>query len=101
MSEAASIHATEKASTTSSRLVPHQPLNWEIVRQGEEAMRRLAKGQSWDDWVRVMRAFDIGRSTAMLEAKKNEPQGPRYREALRRWLRCHPAFESIDKSDRS
>jgi hypothetical protein len=101
MSDAASIPATEKAPTTSSRLVPHQPSNSDIVRQGEEAMARLANGQSWEDWVKVMRALDSGRSTAMLEANKNEPQGPRYREAFRKWLRCHPAFEVIHKSDRS
>jgi hypothetical protein len=101
MFEAASIPVMEKAPTTSSRLVPHQPSKIEVLRQGEEAMMRLAKGATWQDQILVMRALDIGRSTAMLEANTNEPQGPRYREAFRKWLRCHPAFEAIHKSDRS
>lgn len=83
------------------RLVPHQPSNMEIIRMGEEAMERLAKGQSWEVWVKVMRALDAGRSTAMLEANSNRPQGPRYKKAFRKWLRLHPAFKSIDKSDRN
>jgi hypothetical protein len=99
--EAAGVSVTEKAPITPSRLVLVQPSKVEILRQGEEAMPRLAKGATWEDWVRIMRALDIGRSTAMLEAKKNEPQGPHYREAFRKWLRCHPAFEAIHKSDRS
>ena len=101
MSDAASIPITEKALITSSRLVPHQPLKSEKIRQGEEAMARLEKGQSWDDWVKVMGALDIGRSTAMLQAKTNRPFGPRYTAAFGKWLRCHPAFESIHKTDRS
>ena len=79
----------------------HQPSKAEVIRRGEEAMTHLAAGRSWDDWVAVMRVLDIARTAAMLEANTNKPQGPRYREAYRKWLRLHPAFEAIDKSDRS
>jgi len=101
MSDAASIPATEKAPTTSSRLVPHQPSKIEILRQGEEAMERLAKGASWEDGVKVMHALAIGRTTAMLEANTNRPFGSRYTAAFAKWLRLHPLFELIHKSDRS
>jgi hypothetical protein len=101
MFEADGIPATEKAPTTSSRLGPPQPSKMEIIRQGEQAMARLAGGASWEDWTRVIRALDIGRSTALLEAKTNAPQGPRYREAFRKWLRLHQPFEDIHKSERS
>jgi hypothetical protein len=99
--EAAGIPVTEKGPIAPSRLAPHQSSRIEILRQGEEAMARLAKGQSWEDWIRVMRALDIGRSTAMLEAGTNRPFGPRYTAAVAKWLRLHPAFEAIHSSDRS
>jgi len=99
--EAVDIPAIEKAAANPSRLAPHQPSKSDILRQAEEAMTRLAKGQNWDDWVKVMRAFDMGRSTAMLEANTNRPFGPRYTAAFGKWLRCHPAFEAVHKTDRS
>jgi len=83
------------------RLESHQPSKREVIRLGEEAMVRLAFGRSWEDWTHVMRALDIGRSTAMLEAGTNRPQGHRYREAFRKWLRLYEVFEALDKSDRS
>src|SRR5262249_19607625 len=99
--EAVDIPVIEKTAANPSRLVPHQPSKSDILRQAEEAMTRLAKGQSWDDWVKVMRAFDMGRSTAMLEANTNRPFGPRYTAAFGKWLRFHPAFEAVHKTDRS
>jgi len=101
MFEAAGVPVSDTAAATAPapRLVRHQPSKIEIVRLGEEAMTR--QGQSWEDWIKVMHALDTARSTAMLEANSNKPEGPRYREAYRKWLRFHPVFESIDKSDRS
>jgi hypothetical protein len=84
-----------------SRLMPHQPSKMEIIRLGEAAMTRLDNGHIWEEWVAVMRALDIARTTAMFEANTNKPQGPRYREAIRRWFRLHGAFEAIHKSDRN
>jgi hypothetical protein len=83
------------------RLVPHQPSKMEIIRLGEAAMTCLDNGHIWEEWVAVMRALDIARTTAMVEANTNKPQGPRYREAIRRWFRLHDAFEAIHKSDRN
>src|SRR5262249_44039478 len=76
----------------------------EIIRLGAEAMTRLVKGRSYDDWVAVMRVLNLARATAMREANANEPQGPRYREALAKWFRIHDEDEvygSIDKANRS
>lgn len=76
----------------------------EIIRLGAEAMTRLAKGRSWDDWVAVMRVLDLARTTAMREANTNKPQGSRYREALAKWFRVHDedeVYSSINKADRS
>jgi hypothetical protein len=100
--EAASVAVGGRpAPAVTSKVGVHQPSKAEIIRRGEEAMTRLAEGRSWNDWVAVMRVLDIARTTAMLETGTNKPQGPRYREAFRKWLRLHPAFEAIDKSDRS
>ena len=90
----------------SDGLVRHQPIlsRAEILRQGAEAIMRLASGHSWNDWVKVMWALDIARTAAMLEAGINKPTGRKYSEAFARWLRCHNDFELIgklDKSDRS
>jgi hypothetical protein len=87
-------------------LVPHQPIasKAEILRLGAEAMGRLTKTRSWDDWKLVMPAVDIGRTAAMLEAGANKPAGRKYSEAFHKWARLHGAFEPIanmDKSDRS
>src|SRR5262249_31581681 len=84
-----------------SKVGLHQPSKAEIIRRGEEAMTHLAAGRSWNDWIAVMRALDIARTTAMLEANSNKPQGSRYREAIAKWFRLHEVFGSIDKSDRS
>ena len=85
-------------------LVRHQPSKAEILRLGAEAMERLTKTRSWEDWKLAMPAADIGRTAAMLEAGVNKPGGRKYNEAFRKWARLHSAFEPIanlDKSDRS
>ena len=55
----------------------------EILRQGAEAIMRLASGHSWNDWVKVMWALDIARTAAMLEAGINKPTGRKYLEGIR------------------
>jgi hypothetical protein len=104
--EAAGITVADTALPTPDGLVSHQPIasKAEILRFGAEAMERLTKSRSWEDWKLVMAAADIGRTAAMLEAGTNKPAGWKYNEAFRKWARLHPAFEPIaklDKSDRS
>jgi hypothetical protein len=104
--EAAGIKIAETAPPAPDGLVRHQPSKAEILilRLGTEAMERLTKSRSWDDWKLAMPAVDIGRTAAMLEAGVNKPIGRKYSEAFRKWARLHSAFEPIanlDKSDRS
>ena len=104
--EVAGVPVSDAPRVVSDGLVRHQPIlsRAEILRQGAEAIMQLASGHSWNDWVKVMWALDIARTSAMLEAGINKPTGRKYSEAFARWLRCHNDFELIgklDKSDRS
>ena len=92
----------------SQRLGPHQPSDdsvsqqrQDIIREGEEAIERIAKNETWDEWCAVMLAFDAGRSYAMHEAGTNRTDTPAYRKVYRKWLERHPSFKRIHKSDRS
>ena len=102
--EAGGIPVTETTARPAPKVGTFQPSKAEVIRLGAEAMTRLAEGRSWDDWVAVMRVLDIARTTAMLEANTNKPQGHRYREAIAKWFRVHDedeVFSAIDKADRS
>ena len=104
--EAAGVEVADTAPPAPDGLVRHQPIasKAEILRLGTEAMERLTKSRSWEDWKLAMPAVDIGRTAAMLEAGVNKPAGRKYSEAFRKWARLHSAFEPIanlDKSDRS
>ena len=103
--KAAGIKVAGTAPPTPDGLVRYQPISKaEILRLGAEAMERLTKSCSWDDWKLVLPAVDIGRTAAMLEARVNKPTGRKYSEAFHKWARLHSAFEPIanlDKSDRS
>jgi hypothetical protein len=104
--KAAGVKVADTTPPTADGLVPHQPIasKAEILRLGAEAMERLTKSRSWDDWKLVMPAVAIGRTAAMLEAGANKPAGRKYSEAFRKWARLYNAFEPIanlDKSDRS
>jgi hypothetical protein len=104
--EAAGVEVADTAPPAPDGLVRHQPITSkaEILRLGTEAMERLTKSRSWEDWKLAMPAVDIGRTAAMLEAGVNKPAGRKYSEAFRKWARLHSAFEPIanlDKSDRS
>src|SRR6516165_12347330 len=75
----------------SQRLGPHQPSDdsvsqqrQDIIREGEEAIERIAKNETWDEWCAVMLAFDAGRSYAMHEAGTNRTDTPAYRKAYRK-----------------
>jgi hypothetical protein len=95
------VTAAVPAAVSSLKVGEHQPSKAEVLRRGDEAMTRLAEGRSWADWIAVMRVLDIARTTAMLEANSNKPQGPKYRAAISKWYRLHETYQAIDKSDRS
>lgn len=106
MFNAAGVPIVERPPSNPTRkddLVPNQVTSdFEVLRQGAEAMNRLSSNHSrdWGDWLKVLAALGIGRHTAMLEASANEPRGYKYCAAFARWLRCHEAFQAIDQADR-
>jgi hypothetical protein len=104
MFEGGGVAVTDKPA---SRLVSPTyslPSKAEILRRGAEALERLARradGEDWNRWIEVMQALDIGRTEALHAAGKNKANGYHYNQAFAKWLRLHPAFEQIDKADRS
>jgi hypothetical protein len=60
----------------------------EIIRRAEEALVRL--GQTFDHWMEIARALDLGRQQALAETGANSPQGALYSGAFSRWLKQHP-----------
>jgi hypothetical protein len=71
----------------------------DIVRRGQEAWARLRVGRSWDDWITVGEAIQVGRHHAMIEARTNEARGSRYESIFGGWLRT-TGFDTLDKADR-
>jgi hypothetical protein len=71
----------------------------DIVRRGQEAWSRLQSGRSWQDWLAVGEAVQVGRHRAMIEADTNQPRGSRYDSIFGDWLR-ETGFDTIDKADR-
>ena len=74
--------------------------NDEVIREAQEAAKRLSSDHTWDDWVKVGRAFLIGRAEAMREAKTDRPVGGKYNNAYSQWLEENELAE-IDKAVRS
>jgi hypothetical protein len=79
-----------------------QPSPSDTIIRGQKAQARLeaGSGQVWSDWCDLIRALAECQNRAMREAETNKPQGPNYRKAIGRLLRCY-GFDRIDKADRS
>lgn len=79
-----------------------QPSPSDTIIRGQKAQARLEErsGQVWSDWCDLIRALAECQNRAMREAETNKPQGPNYRKAIGRLLRCY-GFDRIDKADRS
>ncbi|MGB6400465.1 MAG: hypothetical protein WBF73_32990, partial [Bradyrhizobium sp.] len=58
---------------------------------GREAWARIKENsrRSWDDWLKVGRALQIGRTAALAAAGCNAPVGSKYNVAMGRWLVDH------------
>jgi hypothetical protein len=67
---------------------------------GRQAWKRIKEDSSYNDWMAVGEALDIGRSECMRLAFTNEPRGRAYNEAFSRWL-GENGFADIDKGTRS
>lgn len=71
----------------------------EIIRIGEEAVRAVR--QTFERWMEIGRALEVGRHWAMAEAGTNQPIGRTYAKSFSRWLERHPVFGSLKESTRS
>jgi hypothetical protein len=74
----------------------------EICRIGEEALVVLK--QTFETWMLVARALDIGRQKAMIATGADDVQDRTYQKAFGRWLDRHPKFadkEMLPDSTRS
>jgi hypothetical protein len=70
----------------------------EIVRRGQEALKRVR--QSFDDWMDIAQALEVGRSEVMAATHTNQPTGKRYTKAMTEWL-LDRGFHVIDACTRS
>jgi hypothetical protein len=77
-----------------------RPDRVEGVRQ---AIGRLLKGRSWDDWCEIGRYVVELRTEAMRRTKTNNPEGQAYRDEFTALLRQHGIkdFLKLDKTQRS
>ena len=70
----------------------------DIVRRGQEALQRLRR--SYDDWMDVAEALDVGRTQVMRELHTNKPVGRRYAKEMGEWLRAR-GFHLINEGTRN
>jgi hypothetical protein len=70
------------------------------IKCGQEAWKRIEGGATWDDWMCVGEALDLGQRECMRAANTNKPEGPEFRDAMSVWLGQH-GFDAIDKGVRS
>jgi hypothetical protein len=73
-------------------------LELEAVTHGQDAWQRLKKDQTFEDWLLVGQALEIGRGWARRRA--NAPSGRGFNERFSEWLSTN-GFADIDKGTRS
>ena len=61
-----------------------EPVEHAVVRQGQEAWRRLRDNSTWEDWKKVGAAHVISRTTAMRDGHINKPKGRSYNAKIGR-----------------
>jgi hypothetical protein len=69
------------------------------IERGKEALDRLRRDSTWEDWLAVGVAIDIGRQHALQVSGKNTPGGKGYNTAFSKWLKEN-GFGSLDGGDR-
>jgi hypothetical protein len=70
-----------------------------IIRAGIDAWSAINKAESFEGWLAIGRALQIGRTVAMRASGSNCPNGPAYTLALRDWLHEHH-FSKMTKQER-
>ena len=71
-----------------------------IVAQGRDAWAEINRVQSFESWVKIGRALQIGRDYSLKTTGANRPMGQVYCRAFSAWLAKHE-FTGIQKSVRS
>lgn len=69
--------------------------------EADEALDRIQRGQSWDDWLKIGELFVHGRKQAMLFSHVNKPEGKGYNLWFSGWMARHPKLQAIDKATRN
>jgi hypothetical protein len=73
-----------------------------LRRRALEALRRIVKGRTWEDWKTIAEYVATGREWAMRTSNSNQPNGIRYNQALGVWFKRNPHFQTdIDNSERN
>jgi hypothetical protein len=70
------------------------------VEVGRQAWKRIKEDSTYNDWMAVGEALDIGRNECMRLVHTNDPRGRAYNEAFSQWL-ADNGFADIDKGTRS
>ena len=67
------------------------------IRSGQQAWERVKKDATYNDWLAIGEALEIGRADAMADAKTNKPEGARYNKVFGEWLASY-GFNDIDNA---
>jgi hypothetical protein len=71
-----------------------------IVQQGQDAWTEIRKASTFEAWVRVGKALQVGREFALWATGCNAPKGPRYCKAFSAWADEH-GFKKMTTAVRS
>jgi len=92
------IQSAEKGQTDDGLGQPNPLTTDEVVRRGQEALER--KRRSYDDWMFIGEALQVGRTEVMRAVHTNQPTGGRYEKRMAEWLFAR-SFHLIDKCTRN
>ena len=71
-----------------------------VVDAGRDAWRSLSKDETWEKWLAIGRAIEVGRREIMRLLHTNRPAGAQWSRTFGQWLEA-TGFAEIDKGARS
>ena len=71
-----------------------------VVDRGRQAWKSLKSDETWEKWVAIGRAIEIGRNETMRALHTNQPKGGQWGRVFGAWL-DENGFDEIDKGVRS
>jgi len=71
-----------------------------VVDRGRQAWKSLKSDETWEKWVAIGRAIEIGRNETMRALHTNQPKGGQWGRVFGSWL-SQNGFDEIDKGVRS